>query len=209
MKEVIDSFMRERKPCSFCVFFSLKIHPALFSWHMCCHVLDGPEDTQSRNKKATRLHLVPKFPYSQGLSRKWPYMYEQLRVAISLMGPMRGAKGGPCRAPAASLLLLLVHTFIQVFHYILRAGPIPQECTRQHIRARVRWRWSRWQEKVSQVILGAVYEEGHKAYNKRGFIDRGQLTISTLGQRKGTVGVLSSHLPTPNLYSRNGTSKMA
>ena len=99
MKEVIDSFMRERKPCSFCVFFSLKIHPALFSWHMCCHVLDGPEDTQSRNKKATRLHLVPKFPYSQGLSRKWPYMYEQLRVAISLMVPMRRAKGGPCCLP--------------------------------------------------------------------------------------------------------------
>ena len=26
-------------------------------------------------------------------------MYEQLGVAISLMGPMRGAKGGPCCLP--------------------------------------------------------------------------------------------------------------
>ena len=156
-------------------------------------------------KKLPDFTWCQSFHVLKGFRESGPICMNNWELPFHWWARWEGQKEGP----AASLLLLLVHTFIQVFHYILRAGPIPQECTRQHIRARVRWRWSRWQEKVSQVILGAVYEEGHKAYNKRGFIDRGQLTISTLGQRKGTVGVLSSHLPTPNLYSRNGTSKMA
>ena len=51
--------------------------------------------------------------------------------------------GGQNEGPPSLLLLLLVHTFIQVFHYILRAGPIPQECTRQGRRAAILTYWGK------------------------------------------------------------------
>ena len=55
--------------------------------------------------------------------------------------------GGQNEGPPS--LLLLVHTFIQVFHYILRAGPIPQECTRQGRRAAI---LTFWGKKLKQCL---------------------------------------------------------
>ena len=69
LKEVV-----EWKPCSLWVFSLSKF--ILSSWHTYCYVLGGHDNTQSKNKKATWLQLVPKFPYSQGpftkvASYKW------------------------------------------------------------------------------------------------------------------------------------------
>ena len=70
-------------------------------------------------------------------------------VGISLMVlRRRGAKWGSS-LHLLLLLLVLVHTFIQVFHYILRAGPIPQECTRQGRRAAI---LTFWGKKLKQCL---------------------------------------------------------
>ena len=87
----------------------------------------------------------------------------------------RGARGGPnCLPPPPPPPL---HTFIQVFHYILRAGGIPQECTRQHLR-------TGFDEDCLRLILVLCMKKGTKLTTIGRAIDRSQLTTSTLALLK-------------------------
>ena len=94
-------------------------------------------------KKLPDFTWCQSFHVLKGFRESGPICMNNWELPFHWWSRWDGQKEGPA---ASLLLLLLVHTFIQVFHYILRAGPIPQECTRQHIRARVQWRWSCWQE---------------------------------------------------------------